>query len=350
MIRFLHDRMPRRSNRSIQIRRFRKLVQQRQFLSLLRTIQGQQSFSEDFIDLIYLRRYQLLKDNRYTYREPYRTGLSHVMFQLDIHAETGDDGRRPFLTDLEFLQKYRMTRRSFSKLVSLTKDHPVFNVSASPSRKQIPASYQLMIFLKYLGTEGGGNSNSDLRNLFHTGRGSNELYKARAAEAIRSLRPTYYYWPDVEERQSICARIKRICRLPNCVGFIDGTMTPLYSKPRRPDAADYFGRKQRYALSTMVICDDRRMIRYYLAGWPGSCHDNRIYRNSRIATSPGHYFSVGEYLAADSAFEPSQYIVPAFKKPNGHTLPRECENFNKCLSTGRVISEHAIGIWKDNRK
>ena len=85
-----------------------------------------------------------------------------MMFQLDIHAETGDDGRRPFLTDLEFLQKYRMARRSFSKLVSLTKDHPVFNVSASPIRKQIPASYQLMIFLKYLGAEGGGNSNSDL--------------------------------------------------------------------------------------------------------------------------------------------------------------------------------------------
>jgi hypothetical protein len=39
-------------------------------------------------------------------------------------------------------------------------------------------------------------------------------------------------------------------------------------------------------------------------------------------------------------------MVPAFKKPNGCNLPREHENFNTCLSSARVISEHTIGIWK----
>lgn len=123
-------------------------------------------------------------------------------------------------------------------------------------------------------------------------------------------------------------------------------MNPLSTKPRRQDAADYFGRKQRYALSTIVICDDKRMIRYYLAGWPGSCHDNRIFRNSKVAELPHLYFDDAQYILGDSAFEASDTVIPAYKKPNGHNIPQEHENFNKCLSAGRVISEHTIGIWK----
>ena len=39
-------------------------------------------------------------------------------------------------------------------------------------------------------------------------------------------------------------------------------------------------------------------------------------------------------------------MVPAFKKPHGTVIPKEHENFNSCLSSARVISEHTIGIWK----
>ena len=96
----------------------------------------------------------------------------------------------------------------------------------------------------------------------------------------------------------------------------------------------------------MVVCDDRRLIRYYLAGWPSSCHDNRIFRNSRVAASPHRYFHHRQCILGDSAFEASWYVVPAYKKPQGHSIPREHENFNACLSTARIISEHTIGVWK----
>ena len=168
----------------------------------------------------------------------------------------------------------------------------------------------------------------------------------RVVKAIRSLQAQYYTWPDEAERKSISARIQNDYNLPNCVGFADGTLNPLSNKPSREDAADYYGRKSGYSLSTMVVCDDRRLIRYYLAGWPGSCHDNRIFRNCRLAISPQTYFSDREYLLGDSAFEASWYMVPAFKKPHECAIPQEHENFNSCLSAARVISEHTIGIWK----
>jgi hypothetical protein len=58
------------------------------------------------------------------------------------------------LNDAEFLQKYRMSRRSFDFLLNMIKDHPVFHTAKV--RKQAPVAFQLMTWLKYVGTEGNG--------------------------------------------------------------------------------------------------------------------------------------------------------------------------------------------------
>jgi hypothetical protein len=48
----------------------------------------------------------------------------------------------------------------------------------------------------------------------------------------------------------------------------------------------------------------------------------------------------------DSAFVNTWFLVSAFKKPRGSTLPCECKLFNDALKNPRVISEHTIGILK----
>ena len=281
-------KMPRKSRKCLTEEILLKVCRMRMVWATVRLASGNQSLLEDNIDLMYLMLYRRIQQSRYIQRYSYRTGLSLNVFQLDLNTTQEGGGPRPFLSDTEFLQKYRLSRASFGKLVSLIETHPVFT---KPKRgpDQLPPLYQLMIFLKYLGTEGSGNSNPDLRNIFRTGRGSNNFYKLRVVKAVQSLRLQYYKWPDEAERRRISTRIQNVYHLPNCVGFADGTLNPLSTKPRRHDAADYFGRKHGYALSTMVICDDKRMIRYYLAGWPGSCHDNRIFRNSRLAASPENF-------------------------------------------------------------
>ena len=44
---------------------------------------------------------------------------------------------------------------------------------------------------------------------------------------------------------------------------------PLVFCPERQDSPDFSGRKFAYSLSVLIVCDDQRLIRYYLAGWPG---------------------------------------------------------------------------------
>ena len=102
-----------------------------------------------------------------------------------------------------------------------------------------------------------------------------------------------------------------------------------------------------YALNVMIICDDKKKITYYNAGWPGSTHDNRVFRNSKVFYNRGEYFSTNEYLLGDSAYSASPVMVQSFKKQASvATLPPNHEFFNTCLAKVRISSEHCIGMLK----
>jgi hypothetical protein len=256
-----------------------------------------------------------------------------------------------WLNESDFLQKYRMHRESFEQLHDMIKDHPVFNVKGNTRRKgrnQSPARNQLACFLRYIGTEGSGCSNAGMRQVFRFGRGSFPNFIHRCCTAICSLKDQAVTWPDEDERKRIAKRFFDKFGFPNCVGIADGTLFPFAFRPETEDAPDYKGRKLGYTLTCMVICDDERFIRYYLTGWPGSVHDNRIFRLTKLSKMPGLYFSFKEYLLGDSAFENQWFMVSAFKNLPGVRggLTREKETFNTALGRARVISEHCIGLLK----
>jgi hypothetical protein len=281
-----------------------------------------------------------IKKSRYsTSRKRYRK-YSNQQFDDDLK-----EGDVAFLNDDEFLKKYRMSRKSFELLISMIQNHPVFQ-SKSRGRKQEPVAHQLMVLLKYLGMEGDGSSNHNLRNIFKKGCGSAEAHKNRCIAAIRSLREKFYYWPDADERIEIASRIQHEYTFRHCVGFADGTLNGLHWRPESHDAPDYSGRKFGYSLSTLVVCDDRRKIRYYLAGWPGSAHDNRVFRNSLLYQESDKYFSRKQYLLGDSAYQSTSFIVSAYKKPPNGDMDDLDAMLNGALAKPRVISEHCIGIWK----
>ncbi|EJK67067.1 hypothetical protein THAOC_11945 [Thalassiosira oceanica] len=127
---------------------------------------------------------------------------------------------------------------------------------------------------------------------------------------------------------------------------MDGTLLPLAIEPSCDDAADYHGRKFRYSLSVMVICDDRRKIRAYLSGFAGCCHDNRIWQFMDQHTQQEKHFAIVEYILCDTAFEPGNHAIPAFKAVRGQVLDRKENKFNFAMAKPRVISEHTNGIWK----
>ena len=271
---------------------------------------------------------------------------------------TGDDGNDDnagnnnlpyFLNEDELSQKYRMGGESLSKLTDLIKGHEAFN-PRSKTMPQTDPKHQLMCLLVYLSTEGTGASNPGLRSIFRNGRGTYENFKRRCVDAIIDcLGKQYFNWPIERERREISKRFRDEYGWPNCVGVTDGTLLHLAFPPETDDAPDFFGRKYRYSLTVLIVNDDKRRIRYCLAGWPGKTHNNRVFRNSKLALNPSKYFCHNEYILGDSAFEPQYYCIPAFKKTSGSQLAERKSRFNDLLKKPLVISEHTIGIWWKGR-
>jgi hypothetical protein len=287
---------------------------------------------------------QFLKEERSRYstgsRVNYRDGLASNVFAEDLREDS------PWLNEAEFKDKYRMTRSSFWLIVDLIKDHHVFQ-RVGKKRKQAPVEHQLMTLLCFLGTEGNGMSDRKGRSVFRMGKGTLRLYKQRTVEAILDcLFEDFVKWPDPSERRVISERIRADFGLPNCVGVADGTLLPLAFRPSTEDYADYKGRKMLYTLTMLVVNDDERRIRYFNAGWPGSTHDDRVFRNSKIVQELETHFLDTEYIIGDSAYGPQNFMVSTYKKPVGAPIPPENEQFNTKLSRPRVTSEHTIGMLK----
>ena len=295
------------------------------------------------MDVVLIMMLHHLETTRYStprkYRRRYNKSNGLTEFERDLQT-----GEGAWLTEEEFLQKYRMTRENLENLSELVKNHPTFQNTSG--NKQAPPKYQIMLLLRYLGTEGSGTSNPNLRHTFRTGRGTCSLYRSRAVVAISSLRQQYIYWPDEEERKLIAGRIFDAVGIPNCVAIADGSLFPLARRPEREDAPDYSGRKFAYSLSTMILCDDMRRIRYYLSGWPGTAHDNRIFQSTKLARRPEDFFDSTQFVLGDSAFANFWYMVSAFKKAQGQVLCDDHEKFNTIVARCRIWSEHTIGILK----
>ena len=93
----------------------------------------------------------------------------------------------------------------------------------------------------------------------------------------------------------------------------------------------------------MVVCDDQARVLYYQVGWPGSVHDNRVWKTCKLYKRYKKYFSPKE---GDSAFTASDIMIPPFKAHSGCFLSHNHTTFNTLLAKPRVKSEHCIGILK----
>jgi len=85
-------------------------------------------------------------------------------------------------------------------------------------------------------------------------------------------------------------------------------------EPDSEDAPDYSGRKNGYSLTELIICDLNKKIRYCLAGYRGSAHDNRLCDATSLKKKPKEHFSPMQHIIGDSAFANSPFMVSAFKK------------------------------------
>ncbi|KAH9103773.1 hypothetical protein LEN26_015205 [Aphanomyces euteiches] len=109
---------------------------------------------------------------------------------------------------------------------------------------------------------------------------------------------------------------------------------------------DFYSRKGYYGMAGMVVCDDKKRVRFMDLGWPGAVHDMRVWSNSKLGTQPWTYFNHLEFLLVDSGYILCDYLLPSYKRVRGLRLSDKQLNFNTRVAQCRSVNEHCIGLLK----
>ncbi|GAU99909.1 hypothetical protein RvY_10844 [Ramazzottius varieornatus] len=159
-----------------------------------------------------------------------------------------------------------MSRESFEMVLSKIVGHKAFNLHGKTP--QADPRLQLVICAYRFGSSGSSASVGNIARRFGVSEGFAPLDVSR----LLSVEGSVFNWPAREERTTIKARTIRESGFPDCVGMLDGTLVLLKYKSTK-DGEDYWSYKSRYGISAMVVCDDKREIRYMFIGICGSAHD-----------------------------------------------------------------------------
>lgn len=330
--------MPRISRKAEFLTHLRNVILFRSIEAKQRYLMNKENPIMDLEDHLIKRHYLFLKARRYLFRA-HRYRRRTPFDWKDMLDPTSEN-----FNDTEFLFLFRVSRATFWDIYEKIKDHK--SLKRYGKNKGRPAWQQLMVFLYRIGREGTGGSDQAISCFFRISTGVVRTYVLNIAKAILSLKSELLRWSTDEEKAEMKERVGPGKGFHQCIGIIDGTLMYLDKRPTL-DGEIYFTRKGGYAINIMVVCNDKKKILYMYGGWPGSTHDNRVWRNSRLYRDKERFFTVGEYLAADSAYSKCPIIVQCFKKDiNTGFLDEKEEFFNKKLASLRIFSEHCIGILK----
>ena len=185
----------------------------------------------------------------------------------------------PNYTAEDFKGDFRIDRETFDKLTEELRDS--LTVLRQCGKPPITPEKQILIFIWYMANQ---DSMREMEKLFGVAKSSVHKCVWKVSETIVNiLGRNIIRWPSVDEQAEVANRIEERSKIPNCIGFIDGTHIRLSCMPGGDTG--YLNRKKFPSLQLQLIVDDLLVIRDTYVGWPGSTHDARVFRNSPVSRS-----------------------------------------------------------------
>ncbi|XP_050339968.1 uncharacterized protein LOC126766145 [Bactrocera neohumeralis] len=186
----------------------------------------------------------------------------------------------------------------------------------------------------------------ELADRFNVGQGTAHKLFLKTIKTICKLKNEICL-PSVLQQKKIMENFQtsRLNSFPFVVGCLDG----MHFKINTPqtDAISYYDRKGNFLVIMQAICDSKFFFLDVFIGYPGSCHDANVWKNSPLykgITSGQIKLAKDAIILADSAYPVSRYLIALFRD-NGHHS-REEKQFNYYMSSTRVFIEQTFGIFR----
>lgn len=109
-----------------------------------------------------------------------------------------------------------------------------------------------------------------------------------------------------------------------------------------PDAEYFRNRKGYFSLNVQTISSPSLKIMDVVARWPGSCHDQTIFKKSRIYNKLVSGYWKNSLLVADSGYANTQYVVTPYLNPSNDIE----ELYNESIIRTKNPVERSYGVLK----
>lgn len=163
-------------------------------------------------------------------------------------------------------------------------------------------------------------------------------------------------WPaDDATREHVAKGFESKHQLPNCQGAIDCSHFSIRA-PDNEESRSYVDRHGKYSVTVQAVVDGQGRFLNVFAGWPGSCHDNRIFRSSCLYEA----IKKGDVLHSPVAMIEGKKVMPWLVGDAGYTLEPwmivpypgtrltiDQDDFNYWQSGTRICVEQAFGRLKN---
>lgn len=179
------------------------------------------------------------------------------------------------LSDNDVEDMFRLNRQGVMEVYNLIKN----DIEPLTGRTNaISAMVRLLAVLNYLGT---GNFQPSCARIIGISHSSLSRFLKPVLKAIKRHMNTYIHFPrTMEEWQEVKVGFLRQGGMPNCLGAIDGTHIALIPPHNREEA--FRNRKCYHSINVQVVVDSHQRIMSIRSGFPGSCHDSYILRQSAL--------------------------------------------------------------------
>ncbi len=174
--------------------------------------------------------------------------------------------------DAVFRERYRLSKEAARTLV----DRLTPSLARDTDRSHaLTPQQQVLCFLRWAGSDA----------VYHTVRDSHGLSKSSVCRVVRDVAAAIV---DTLEAETITfgdplqqSRLfQEIAQMPSVIGCIDGTHVRV--SPPAADEASYVNRHHEHSINVLICCRADLRVQFISARAPGSWHDSRVLRTSRL--------------------------------------------------------------------
>lgn len=269
----------------------------------------------------------------------------------DFSTEEDVDEKHPKINDFiqsinlyndeDFSSHFRMQRETVLVLIERYDESAYIPPQDGGGRRRVGAELEVYLYIWYI-------SNTctfrEIANLFGVAKSTAWSVVSRVAKWLISLSHLFIKWPKGDEVRESAEKFYEKKRIPGIIGAIDCT----HIRIRKPgeNAVDYFNKKKFYSLSVQAVVNSEKKFIDVMCAEPGSLHDSRVLRRSnlfrRTQNNVHEVFPNNTLLIGDSAYPSLNWLVPAFNNYRDRALTVEQVNFNKDLSSTRMVVENTF--------